>query len=98
MKGARIKIDKDRAALLVVDIQPDFLAGGALAVPRAREILPGLRKLMNSDCFDLIVATQDWHPRDHISFASNHRGHHPMETMDLYGHAQTLWPDHCVQG
>jgi nicotinamidase/pyrazinamidase len=98
MKGARIKVDKDRAALLVVDIQPDFLAGGALAVPRAREILPGLRKLMNSDCFDLIVATQDWHPRDHISFASNHRGRKPMETMDLYGHEQTLWPDHCVQG
>lgn len=74
MKDGRIRIDKDRAALLVVDIQPDFFAGGALAVPRAKEILPALRKLMSSRLFDLIVTTQDWHPRDHISFASNHRG------------------------
>ena len=98
MKSGRIRIDKDRAALLVVDIQPDFLSGGSLAVPRAKEVLPGLRKLMNSDGFDLIVATQDWHPRDHISFASNHPGRMPMEKIDLYGHEQTLWPDHCVQG
>jgi nicotinamidase/pyrazinamidase len=98
MKSGRIRIDKDRAALLVVDIQPDFLPGGALAVPRAKEILPPLRKLMNSNRFDLIVATQDWHPRDHISFASNHRGRKPMDPIDLYGHQQTLWPDHCVQG
>jgi len=98
MKTGRLRIDKDRAALLVVDIQPDFLAGGALAVPRAKEILPALRQLMNARLFDLIVATQDWHPRDHISFASNHRGRKPMETIELYGHPQTLWPDHCVQG
>jgi nicotinamidase/pyrazinamidase len=98
MKSGRIRIDKDRAALLVVDIQPDFFPGGALAVPRAKEILPPLRKLMNSRRFDLIVATQDWHPRDHVSFASNHAGRRPMETIDLYGHEQTLWPDHCVQG
>ena len=98
MKSGRIRIDKDRAALLVVDIQPDFLHGGALAVPRAKEILPPLRKLMNSDRFALIVATQDWHPRDHISFATNHAGRRPMDTIDLYGHQQTLWPNHCVQG
>jgi nicotinamidase/pyrazinamidase len=98
MKAVRIRINKDRAALLVVDIQPDFLAGGALAVPRAKEVLPPLRKLMNSGLFDLIVATQDWHPPEHISFASNHRGRKAMETIELYGHPQTLWPTHCVQG
>ena len=98
MKTARTRIRKDQAALLVVDIQPDFFPGGALPVARANEILPALRKLMNSRCFHLIVAAQDWHPRGHISFASSHRGRKPMETIDLYGHQQTLWPDHCVQG
>lgn len=98
MKTARTRIRKDQTALLVVDIQPDFFPGGALPVARANEILPPLRKLMNSRCFHLIVAAQDWHPRGHISFASSHRGRKPMETIDLYGHQQTLWPDHCVQG
>ena len=98
MRSGRIRIDKCRSALLVVDLQPDFLPGGRLAVPRAEEILPPLRKLMKSGQFDVIVATQDWHPRDHVSFASNHPGHAPMEKVYLYGHEQTLWPDHCVQG
>jgi len=98
MKTARIRIRKDQAALLVVDIQPDFFPGGALPVARANEILPPLRKLMNSRSFHVIVAAQDWHPRGHISFASSHRGRKAMETIDLYGHEQTLWPDHCVQG
>jgi nicotinamidase/pyrazinamidase len=61
-------------ALLVVDVQNDFLPGGALAVPDGHAILAPLRKLMNSGAFELIVATQDWHPRGHISFASSHRG------------------------
>jgi nicotinamidase/pyrazinamidase len=87
-----------RRALLVVDIQNDFLPGGALAVPRGDEILAPLRTLMNSGAFDLIVATQDWHPRGHISFASSHPGHQVMDTIHLYHHDQTLWPDHCVQG
>ena len=89
---------KARRALLVIDVQYDFLPGGALAVPHGDEILAPLRDLMNSGAFDLIVATQDWHPRGHISFASSHRRRRPMDVIDLYGHAQTLWPDHCVQG
>ena len=87
-----------RDVLLVVDIQNDFLPGGALAVPHGDEILAPLCELMNSGRFELIVATQDWHPRGHISFASSHRGRRPMDLIKLYGHEQTLWPDHCVQG
>ena len=89
---------KNRRALIVVDVQNDFLPGGALAVACGDEILAPLRTLMNSGAFELIVATQDWHPRGHISFASSHRGRKPMEVIQLYGHPQTLWPDHCVQG
>ena len=87
-----------RRALLVVDVQNDFLPGGALAVSNGHAILAPLRSLMESGAFELIVATQDWHPRGHISFASSHPGHKPMDTIRLYGHEQTLWPDHCVQG
>jgi nicotinamidase/pyrazinamidase len=89
---------KTRCALIVVDVQNDFLPGGALAVPYGDEILAPLRTLMNSGAFELVVATQDWHPRGHISFASSHRGRNPMDVVELYGHPQTLWPDHCVQG
>jgi nicotinamidase/pyrazinamidase len=89
---------KTSRALIVVDVQNDFLPGGALAVPHGDEILAPVRDLMNSGVFDPIVATQDWHPRGHISFASSHRGHRPMDVIKLYGHPQTLWPDHCVQG
>jgi len=85
-------------ALLVVDMQNDFLPGGALAVPDGHAILAPLRTLMESGGFQLIVATQDWHPRGHISFASSHPGNQPMDTIHLYHHEQTLWPDHCVQG
>jgi nicotinamidase/pyrazinamidase len=87
-----------RRALLVVDVQNDFLPGGSLAVPDGHSILAPLRKLMESGAFDLIVATQDWHPRGHISFASSHSGHQPLDMIRLYHHDQTLWPDHCVQG
>lgn len=90
--------DPDRSCLLVVDIQPDFLPGGALAVREGDEILEGIRDLLESDRFAVRVATQDWHPPDHLSFASNHRGHKTMDVIDLYGHEQILWPDHCVQG
>ena len=89
--------DPSRTALLVVDIQPDFLPGGALAVEEGDRILDGVRTLMNSDRFGVRVATQDWHPPDHLSFASNHEGHEEMDVIDLYGHEQILWPDHCVQ-
>ena len=90
--------EPDTTVLLVVDLEPDFLPGGALGVEGGDEILDGIRRLMESERFPLCVATQDWHPQDHVSFASNHEGREPMEVIDLYGHEQILWPDHCVQG
>lgn len=81
--------------LLLIDIQNDFLPGGALAVPEGDRIVPIVNALLPS--FDLIVATQDWHPADHASFATNHQGRVVYETIDLDGLAQTLWPVHCVQ-
>jgi nicotinamidase/pyrazinamidase len=90
--------EKDTRVLLLVDIQPDFMPGGALAVDEGDQILPGTRRLMESRDFELFVATQDWHPRGHVSFASSHAGHKPFDEIDLYGRPQTLWPDHCVQG
>jgi nicotinamidase/pyrazinamidase len=86
------------AALLVVDVQPDFLPGGALAVADGDAILAPLARLMASGRFALAVATQDWHPAGHVSFASAHMGRRPFEVVELHGHPQTLWPDHCVQG
>lgn len=83
-------------ALIVVDIQNDFVPGGALAVAGGDEIIPVVNKLQDS--FDLVVATQDWHPVDHKSFASNHKGKKPFETIILHGLDQVLWPDHCIQG
>jgi nicotinamidase/pyrazinamidase len=88
----------ERTALIVVDMQPDFLPGGNLAVGEGHAILPGVTRLMESDAFHAQVATQDWHPPDHASFASNHSGVEPFETVALHGHDQILWPDHCVQG
>jgi nicotinamidase/pyrazinamidase len=82
-------------ALLLIDIQNDFMPGGALAVPGGDEIIPILNELMPQ--FDLIVATQDWHPADHGSFAANHVGKQVFEQIDLDGLPQTLWPVHCVQ-
>ena len=82
-------------ALILVDIQNDFLPGGALAVPRGDEVLPVANRL--SSRFDLVVATQDWHPADHGSFAANHPGKKPGDVVDLHGLRQILWPVHCVQ-
>jgi len=89
---------KERSALLVVDLQPDFLPGGTLPVGGGDEIVSPIADLMESDLFELIVAIQDWHPPEHISFASNHPGRRAFEKIELYGHEQILWPDHCVQG
>ena len=83
-------------ALLLIDIQNDFLPGGALAVPEGDQVIPVVNALQ--PYFDLVVATQDWHPADHKSFASNHPGKKPFETIALQGREQVLWPDHCVQG
>ena len=83
-------------ALLVVDIQNDFLPGGALAVADGDQVIPIANRLM--DCFALVLATQDWHPVNHGSFAANHPGRQPGEVIDLNGIMQVLWPVHCVQG
>jgi nicotinamidase/pyrazinamidase len=88
----------NKSVLLLVDIQPDFMPGGALPVGGGDGILPGVRQLLEEGEFGLYVATQDWHPRGHVSFASSHPGREPFDQIDLYGHPQTLWPDHCVQG
>ena len=93
-----MKIPSGSKALLLVDIQPDFMPGGGLAVPGGDEILEPAGRLMSSQEFDLLVATQDWHPRNHISFASQHPGHIIFDVISLYGEDQVLWPDHCVQG
>lgn len=81
--------------LVLVDIQNDFLPGGALAVPDGDAIVPIVNRLLPR--FDLVVATQDWHPADHGSFAANHVGKEPFENIELNGLPQTLWPVHCVQ-
>lgn len=83
-------------ALLLIDIQNDFLPGGALAVPEGDQIIPLVNKLQPQ--FDLVVATQDWHPQNHKSFASSHSGKNTFEVIDLHGMEQVLWPDHCIQG
>lgn len=82
--------------LIIVDVQNDFIPGGALAVPQGNEVIPVINQLQEK--FDLVVATQDWHPQEHASFASNHPGKQPFEKIELLGMEQVLWPDHCVQG
>lgn len=83
-------------ALIIVDIQYDFLPGGALAVADGDTIIPVINRIQQD--YDLVLATQDWHPAGHHSFASAHPGSEPFETIDLAGLEQVLWPDHCVQG
>lgn len=83
-------------ALILVDIQSDFLPGGALAVPEGDLVIPIANELQRA--FPLVVATQDWHPANHGSFAVNHPGRNVYEQIDLNGLPQTLWPAHCVQG
>jgi nicotinamidase/pyrazinamidase len=84
------------SALLVIDLQNDFCPGGALAVPAGDRVVPGVNRLIA--VADLVVLTQDWHPRRHESFASAHKGRAPFETVEVAYGPQTLWPDHCVQG
>lgn len=86
-------------ALILVDIQNDFLPGGALAVPDGDAVIPVANRLAaRDDLFDLVIATQDFHPADHQSFAAQHPGRAPGELIDLHGLPQILWPVHCVQG
>ena len=82
-------------ALLLIDIQNDFLPGGRLAVADGDAIIPLVNALQAQ--FDLVVATQDWHPTGHQSFASSHAGRTQFEQIDLHGLPQVLWPDHCTQ-
>jgi len=82
-------------ALIIVDLQNDFLPGGALAVPHGDEVIPLANELQQR--FELVLATQDWHPPNHGSFAANHRGKKPGDRIMLDGIEQILWPVHCVQ-
>lgn len=82
-------------ALLAVDMQNDFMPWGRLPVANADKLIPVINKLMTA--FDLVIATQDWHPANHGSFASNHPGCQPGDKIQLKGIEQILWPDHCVQ-
>ncbi len=81
--------------LIIIDAQNDFMPGGALEVKNGDEIIPVINKLQPK--FDLVIATQDWHPKQHSSFASNH-GKKPFSQIEVKGMKQTLWPDHCIQG
>lgn len=80
--------------LLIIDMQNDFSPEGPLPVQGFHEIIPPINSIMNS--FDLIIATQDWHPVDHISFAKNHKDKKPFDRCEINGEIQTLWPVHCV--
>ena len=82
-------------ALIVVDMQNDFMPGGPLGVNGARDIIDPINHAMK--CVDVVVATQDWHPANHGSFAANHSDQQPGNIIDLHGLPQILWPNHCVQ-
>lgn len=82
-------------ALLIVDVQQDFCPGGALAVEKGDEVVDVINRLQ--DHFDLVVATKDWHPKGHVSFASTH-GKKPGDVIEVEGLEQVLWPEHCLQG
>ncbi len=82
-------------ALLIIDVQNDFCPSGALEVPDGDTIIPTINKL--SEKFDVVIQTQDWHPKEHSSFASSHQERKPYETIEMPYGEQILWPDHCVQ-
>ena len=85
-----------RSALLVIDVQNDFIPGGQLAVPEGDVIVPLINRLAGQ--FKQVVIAQDWHPAGHTSFASSHPGRQPYDVIQLPYGEQTLWPDHCIQG
>ncbi|KAK2952346.1 putative bifunctional nicotinamidase/pyrazinamidase [Blattamonas nauphoetae] len=87
-----------KTALVVIDVQNDFLEGGSLGVDGSLPIVPLINEIRKNPLFSEIIFTQDWHPKGHVSFASAHPGHKPMDVITLPdGTEQTLWPDHCVQ-
>ena len=83
--------------LLVVDVQNDFCPGGSLAVPEGNQIVPIVNALMRNGGYDAVVASKDWHPLDHVSFADNHKGRALGEVVSTKNGAQMLWPAHCMQ-
>ncbi len=85
-----------RKALIIVDVQNDFCPGGALAVEEGDQVVPVINRIAPN--FDVVIATRDWHPTDHVSFASAHEGHEIGDQIEVDGLEQVLWPDHCVQG
>tara|TARA_A100001037_G_C15151065_1_gene639260 strand:- start:1325 stop:1966 length:642 start_codon:yes stop_codon:yes gene_type:complete len=93
---ADIRIAQDTDAFVVIDVQNDFCPGGALEVPNGDEVVGPINGLTSQ--FKHVLLTQDWHPVDHISFASMHEGRNPFEVIEIDYGAQVLWPNHCVQG
>jgi nicotinamidase/pyrazinamidase len=89
-------VDPRTDALLIIDVQRDFLPGGSLAVGGGDRVVAPIARV--APRFSTVVATQDFHPRGHVSFASAHPGRRPFETIAVHGEPQTLWPDHCVAG
>jgi nicotinamidase/pyrazinamidase len=86
----------EKAALLVLDVQKDFCPGGSLEVKEGDVVVPVINRIVRK--FFKVIATMDWHPKDHVSFASNHPGMKIFDSVDVNGVDQLLWPDHCVQG
>ncbi|KTD21607.1 bifunctional nicotinamidase/pyrazinamidase [Legionella londiniensis] len=82
--------------LILIDVQNDFMPEGPLEVSEGNAIIPVINQIAPK--FDLVIATQDWHPANHMSFASNHKNKKPFDTLRMNGQEQILWPDHCVQG
>ncbi|MBN6774368.1 bifunctional nicotinamidase/pyrazinamidase [Pseudomonas granadensis] len=89
-------LDSSRTALLVIDVQNDFIPGGQLPVPEGDLIVPLINRLARQ--FSQVIIAQDWHPQGHASFASRHPGKQPFDSVQLPYGEQTLWPEHCVQG
>lgn len=82
-------------ALVIVDVQNDFLKNGSLAVPNGNDVIEPINQIINN--YELVIATKDWHPVDHISFASNHPGKKIGDVIEVNNLNQILWPDHCIQ-
>lgn len=89
-------IKKDKNVILIIDVQNDFCPAGALAVNEGEEVVPVINSIQ--DKFYRVIATQDWHPAEHISFASNHKGKNVYDVIEIDGIKQVLWPAHCVAG